>query len=656
MSEASRAPAVPTGGGGLASAALVRSRRWSRPPAWLWGLSLLGQVLSAAALTSYTFFFVDDFLFMAQARTQPFDLTYLRESLFEHFSPVSRLLDSLLVTVAPGSFGFAHGIELALYAGAIVAFALVVRTILGNGWAAFALTVIFGQSIFLLRLLNWWTATANILPSSVCMLLAFWCYLRWRETGSRKLLIGSFAAYAVSLLDYEMAILFPAYLALVSGLVLERRPGFRSWVALAWRERWAWTGYVVLDVAALINFYSFYYYPAARASLHAILSYLIVALFETFVPGLVGIKYPANPGSHHAVIVAACVVVGAAIVVTLYLRPRAWRCLVAFTGVFLITMLPVGLTRVAQFGVSIGHVVYYQQSLQFMFLILAAFALSPRWSGRRQPRSVPGLRALAVRVPPTLLSRRRAVAVVGAAAIAAYAALYVTSLQTMSEASWQPRQDVAYVQRFLAGVARLKRAAGTEPVLVDLKVPKQVLPVKLWPYTTYGQFFALFDPHVRTEAVASRLYVVGRYGRLIRVVFRPSTHGLISLAHTSADSRMHHSTAASDQRSAACVPGGRHRVWLRIPIARPKAVRPQTNGLPAALRIRYSMQTGGDVIVKLLSRGTLRPFGTVTHWWGSGQGGKMIPLGFTGVLGTVEFRLPPHGCIAGLTFGQLRFA
>ena len=171
------------------------------------------------------------------------------------------------------------------------------RAILGNGWAAFALTIIFGQSIFLLRLLNWWTATANILPSSVGMLFAFWCYLRWRESGSRKLLVGSFAAFAVSLLDYETAILFPAYLALVSGLVLERRPGIRSWVALVRRERWAWTGYIVLDVAALINFYSFYYSPTARPSLHAIGSYLLVALFETFVPALVGIKYPANPGA-----------------------------------------------------------------------------------------------------------------------------------------------------------------------------------------------------------------------------------------------------------------------------------------------------------------------------------------------------------------------
>ena len=656
MSEAAAGPAGLPGSRPFAGVALGRSQRWRRPPGWLWGLSVLLQVVCAAALTSYTFFFVDDFLFMGQARTQPFDLTYLRQPLFEHFSPISRALDRLLVTVAPGSFAFAHGIELALYAATLVAFALVVRAILGNGWAAFGFTVVFGQSIFLLRLLNWWTATANILPSSVCMLLALWCYLRWREVGSRRLLVGSFVAYAVSLLDYETAILFPAYLALISGLVLEQRPGLRSWVALARRERWAWTGYVLLDVAALINYYTFYYYPAVRPSPHALVSYMTDALFDTFVPAVVGIKYATDPGGHPVVIAAACIVVGAAVAVTLYLRPRAWRCLVAFAVVFLITMLPVGLTRVARFGVSIGYVIYYQQSLQFMFLVLAAFALSPRWSGRRQPTASRRVHAVRQRLPAIRVSRRRAAIVAGAAALAVYAALYLTSLRAMSDASWQPRQDSAYVHQYLASVARIRAATGREPVLVDLKVPKQVLPVKLWPYTTYGEFFAPFNSRLRVGGLASRLYVVGRRGRLIRVKFESSTIGLISRARTSATSRAAGARAAAVRGSAACVPARRSKSWLQVPLAHPETLRPQKSGLPYALRVHYRLPTGSRVIVQLFAGATGRPFGTVTHSWGRGRGGRLIPLGFAGILGDVEFRLPAGGCVAGVTLGRLRFA
>lgn len=656
MSEAVEGPAGLAASRRWAGVAVGRPQRWRRPPAWLWGLSVLLQVACAAALTSYTFFFVDDFLFMGQARTQPFDLTYLRQALFEHFSPISRALDRLLVTVAPGSFAFAHGIELALYAAAIGAFALVVRAILGNSWAAFGFTVLFGQSIFLIRLLNWWTATANILPSSVCMLLALWCYLRWREVGSRRWLVGSFAAYAVSLLDYETAILFPAYVAVISGLVLERRPGLRSWVALAWRERWAWTGYVVLDVAALINYYSFYYYPAVRPSLHALVSYLIAALFGTFVPAVVGIKYAVNPGGHPVVIAVACVVVGAAIAVTLYLRPRAWRCLVAFVLVFLITMLPVGLTRVARFGVGEAYVIYYQQSLQFMFLVLAAFALSPRWSGRREPSAVRRLHAVRQRLPAIRISRRRAAIFAGGAALAVYAALYLTSLRAMSDASWQPRQDSAYVHQYLAGVARIRRATGHEPVLVDLRVPKQVLPVKLWPYTTYGNFFAVFDARVRAGGLASRLYVVGRYGHLIGVKFESSSTGLIGRARTSATSRPAGARAASIQASAACVPPRRSFSWLRIPLAQPETLLPQKSGLPYGLRVHYRMPKGSRVIVQLLAAGTGLPFGTATHGWPRGTGGRLVPLGFTGVVGAVDIRLPAGACVADVTLGRLRFA
>ena len=234
-----------------------------RPPGWLWVASLVAQVVSAALCTGYTFFFVDDFLFMGQARMQPFGVSYLRERLFEHFSPISRLLDTLLVVVSPGSFTLAHGLELAMYAAVLVAFAFVVGAILGNTWATFAFTVAFGQSVFLMRLLNWWTATANILPATVFMLLALGCYLRWRERRSRALLAASLAAYALSLLDYETAILFPAYLALITFGVLEWRSGPRGWLATLWRERWAWIGYVGLAAAELVNYYLYYYSPRA---------------------------------------------------------------------------------------------------------------------------------------------------------------------------------------------------------------------------------------------------------------------------------------------------------------------------------------------------------------------------------------------------------
>src|SRR5665648_1256491 len=99
------------------------------------------------------------------------------------------------------------------------------------------------------------------------------------------------------------------------------------------------------------------------------------------MPALVGIDPEAPLRAQAGVIAVAVVIVVAAVVLTLYFRPRAWRCLVAFAVIFPITMLPVGLNRIAQFGVSIASEVRYQQSVQFMFMVLAALALSSAGAG-----------------------------------------------------------------------------------------------------------------------------------------------------------------------------------------------------------------------------------------------------------------------------------
>lgn len=623
---------------------------WRRqPPPWLWGVSIVLQIISAAALTAYTFFFVDDFLFLAQARTQPFDLTYLREGLFEHFSPISRVLDRVLVDVAPGSFLFAHCVELALYAAALLAFALVVRTILGTGWPAFAFTIVFGQSIFLLRLLNWWTATANILPATVCSLLALWCYLRWRQAGSWKLLAGSFAAFALALLDYETALLFPVYLAVISLLVLEEHPAPRAWWATLRRERRAWLGYLGLEAAAAVNFYTYYYVAAKRPPLHAVASFLVIALFDTFLPAVAGIKHPAAPAHHLFGIVGAACVMAAATAVTLYLRPRAWRCLAAFVIVFLVTMLPVALTRIAEFGTSVGHVIYYQESLQFMFLVLAAYAMSSHFGGRREP-------------PKGALSRLRsaprpALVAVGITAVAIYAALFLRSVLAMEHAAWQPQRASAFVQTYLADVNRVRAATGREPVLIDLKIPRSILSKHLWPYTTYGDFFALFNPRIRLDEIARPLYIVTPLGRLRKIRFTPLTPGVGPRSTMRPTLGSGVAAAARRHRLGACVPADASVSWLAVPLARAQRMRRLRSGPSYALRVRFRMPASAPVAVMLLARPGGRGFAKVTHAWQRGAGGQLIPLNFTARrLELIAFRLAPGACVTDVAFGELRYA
>ncbi len=611
---------------------------------------MLLQVLSAGLLTGYTFFFVDDFLFMEQARKESFTVAYLREPLFEHFSPITRALDTLLVVLAPGSFVLAHGVELALYASALAAFALVMCTILENSWSAFAFTVAFGQSIFLMRLLNWWTATANILPATIFMLLALAGYLRWRERRSWPLLAGSFIAYALALLDYETAMLFPAYVAVISLLVLERSPGPRAWLASLWRERWAWLGFLVLDAAALYNYYTYYYYPAVRPSLGELLHYCAIALFQAFIPALAGVQYPEGSAGHSLTFALAALVLGGLVTVTLYLRPRAWRCLLGLAAVFLITMLPVGLNRIAQFGVAAGRVLYYQQSLQFMTLVLAAFAVSSRWSGRREPSR--RQRRLVARLRPP----RAALGIAATAGVALYATLYVTSLQGMAATSWRPRQASAYVSRYLSSLKQLEQSTGREPVLVGGEVASYLLSVHLWPYSTYSEFFPLFNPRLRVDELARPMYVVGNKGTLLPVDVAVSATAVMDRASVRARAGSGHATAAVRTRSLACVPAGRGDSTLEIPLSSTHRVAPQGSGLPYALTVRFRMPHRSTVIVELASANGSATRTSARQVWRRGSGGELIPLRLTATVGAVDFRLPAGACVTDLALGRLLYA
>jgi hypothetical protein len=611
------------------------------------------QVVCAAVLTNFTFFLVDDYEFLSEARTQSFSLAYLREGLYEHFSPISRFLDKLLVVVAPGSWVLAHGIQLVLYAGVLVAFAMVMREILGNGWRAFVFTVVFGQSLFLIRLLFWWTATANILPSSLFMLVALWCYLRWRETRSRALLAGSLLAYTGALLDFETAILFPAYLAIISLLVLERHPGPRAWAASLWRERWAWAGYLVLSAAAVANYYLFYYGPVPKPSVPQVLHYLVVTLFQTFVPALVGVTSSLAAG----VAVATGIVVLTAVVITLYLRPRAWRCLVGFILVFLITMLPIGLNKIAHFGVGIGQVLYYQQSVQFMFLVLAAFAVSSRWSGSRAWPKLATLQvagttwsALAIRAPS-----RRALAAAGIAAAAAYATLYVTSVRALRHQVWQEGKDSAYVSEYLASDKQVRAALGREPVLVDLDVPTLELPGHLATVPTYGVFLALFNPNVRVGEIANPMYVLNPRGRLVPVRFVSSTRGLLGQASVTDAIGSAQVAAAPRDSSRACLPASHSASWLRVPLTQPQRLNALPDGFSSVLRVHFRMPARSTVTVRLVAWLGGRGFATIPDVWKRGSGARLIPLDFTGQLSELDFQLPTRACVTGLRVGTVRY-
>ena len=187
---------------------------------------------------------------------------------------MSRVLDKILSLTTPPSIELARAIEMLVLRRHHCGLRMGGRHHIGPALVSLALTLFFGQSLFLMRLLMWWTATANILPSTFFGLLAIGFYLRWRGSGGAWRLIASFIAFGLALLDYENAMLIPVYLVLIRLVVLNDKLTPSSWVRNLWRERWAWLGYAILDAAALANYLRSYYYPIARPPLGQLARFL----------------------------------------------------------------------------------------------------------------------------------------------------------------------------------------------------------------------------------------------------------------------------------------------------------------------------------------------------------------------------------------------
>ena len=614
----------------------------AQPPEWLWLVSIMLQVLIAAVLTAYTYFFIDDWLFIAEARRLPLSLSYLRKPLYEHFSPISRLLDKLLVGDTTGSFALAHDLQLVMYAAAIAAFAFVVRTILGNQWPAFFLTILFGQSLFLIRLLNWWTATANILPATVFSLIAFGAYLRWWRSRSFGWLIVCLACFLVALLDYENAMLLPLYILTVSLLVLADDSRPRRLNAL--RSEWSiWLGFLVLDVCAAVNYYTGYYLPLPHATVGQTLHYLAIAVFSSFIPALFGIKHPESALGRQPLVIVACVTVFLMLAAyLLYTRPRTWRCMAAFLLIAVITLAPVGIDRIPVYRLHVADELYYAQSLQFMFLILVALAL--RAERRRAPprQLVPILTWL--RAAPV------AAATLVLAALAGYGVLYVISVDAMADASWQPHRSRAYVSAFQASVRRVIRQTGRPPVLFNATVPVDIGGRGTVPYNRYDDFFPIVDSRVRFNTVTTPMYVVSPAGALFAVRFVAADAGTVARATVLEKGSPALPTVT--RGGYLCVPAGRNPALVRVPLVRMLRLTTTSGQLPPALRLLVRTPTATSIKVTVTGPATSPAGNPYTPHFRPGASGQYIPLDVGTEARAIDLELPARSCIGSLAIGS----
>jgi hypothetical protein len=601
------------------------------PPEWMWWVMILAQAVPALLLTSFTFFWVDDFLLVGQARTQSFGIGYLRENLFGHFSPDLRALDSLIVAINTGSWVVARIAAVVLYLATIAAAMFVLRWILGRSWTAFVMVLVFGQSLFLIRLLGWWSSETAILPNSLFMLFALGCALRWFERRGGWWLAGTFVGVILALLDYELAMIFPAYLLLVRLLVMEDNLSPRHLWSVLWSERWLWLGLLILDVLTLLNFFAgHYYYSTPSPTVFQDLKFLFDSAVYAFIPAQLGYSHlPAQPGPLALVLTLGIFLV--ALAATLILRPRSWRALVAFVISFVLAMLPLGLNRIWAVGVGVGEELFYEESAAFAFLVFAAFAISRRWGGVRTNVSLPRW------------ATGRTLAAVTLVGLAGYGTAYVISARRLGAATPIAATTKRFVARYVASADAVGARLGHRPSVVDREVPTTVMPASYEPFSDAAVFFGMFRPRARFNAWTSPLYAIADTGALQRV--RPRTIMRGGVAQTQVVPGP--ATGVDIKRSGACL---RYNIplALRMPLSGSSTDSALPSTMPTAIGISYRAPTRAAASAFVLLRdGTVIALGTQTLPAGSHRWLFSVPVtGSSEPPVAVQMTVAPGTCLA----------
>jgi len=462
-----------------------------------------GAVLVQMFWARTVFLFSDDYIFLTQGLHAELTWDYLKEPLFGHFSPVSRLTDLL---VAPAIHDRPQIIYLVLVCAAaavVAATAFLMTGALGRTRLALLGTALVGTSLTIVPLTNWYTAGVNILPALTGAFLCFGASVRLLRSRRWWWTVLAVLGYLLAVLSWELAAIIPLYVV-VWAVLFRSRIGNPSYGAMLRRGAVAWAALVLIAVAVAVNYLGGYYAAQPSGSVWEIGAAVAVSFVQTLVPLAMGV-YPASWGVLGIVVPVLTAVLLAILVRASLRRDRqAWRGWTFAVVGWLVPAVALVLSRVGIFGVSVA-----QQPMYFLLPVtLATLGALLAWSPA-QPTHPP---------QPTqtrLALRRRWVAVVSVALLGVGYVLsgpaVVNTLFTYALGKYgTPHPD--YVDHLLASVDRLR--PGPAFSVLDGDVPGGLVPPTFSPYNRVSTVLDLYAPDVALDSPTPPWYVPDSTGEL----------------------------------------------------------------------------------------------------------------------------------------------
>ena len=468
-----------------------------------WCLLFIGCFGLVAVGSRRFFLFGDDYAFLGQGR-EDMSVGYLRLDLFGHFSPVSRLVDWLMVHVFLGSPGALGAVLLVIVGLTQLSVIHLFRVAVRSRPVALVGAGLCCTSVTLVSLANWWTAGLNILPGVAGSALAMAGAITALTTGSRRGMVLSLAGYLLGGLSWELAVLMPAYVLAYALLIAW--PGSEASLGRQLRRTWPlWVGLAAAGLTFGVNYLAFYSVPSPGAPLVDYALGMGVSLVGTVLPSLLGLFSTDYGGVLTAARFAIAALLGVAVWVTVRRDSAAWRgWLFAALG----WLLPSGALVVSRVGVHgpwVATLPFYFLLPVIMSVLGLAIVASPFVERRDLMRPTPRRSGVIV---AALVVGYLAVWVPSADAAARVITTFSATIQRVVPPSG------SFVDNLRASLEDVEREQGTGVTVVNADVPAGLVAAAYAPYNRLDWVAEVNGVPAAFDVLGRPPYVAGDDGRL----------------------------------------------------------------------------------------------------------------------------------------------
>lgn len=334
--------------------------------AWVLGGLLLAY---RAWQLSRSYFWQDDFLYLAYADTHQLTLEGLLRDYNGHLMPGAFLAAEAVASAAVPRWLSAAAIVLAMTAIALWLSVTVMVAIFGKRWGTLLPIVVLVYSPLWVTPTLWWAAALQSLPLQISLLGAIWGGHVYLEGRRRIGLTVGIGAFALGLAFWEKSLIVPVAALLVLTLTysIRRDQGFARSMVTILRRVWPLAGaWVAMGVAYLVFFLS-------RVNLERQVSsdgvsaqdrlQALVFTLTTFLTGMVGGPWRSTDGidtmtpsaSGRAVFLAAQLVILTMLITLALAGRRNWLKAVGVTlFILVVDAAAVVLTRLDFLGPRIA--------------------------------------------------------------------------------------------------------------------------------------------------------------------------------------------------------------------------------------------------------------------------------------------------------------